>query len=140
MSDPGFESDIPLRVMALHALAYCERLFYLEEVEELYVADDRVYAGRELHESLGAGGGKDRSDPDERGRPMSLELACPKLGLVGRVDVIKRRDGQFIPYEHKRGKARRRRATQGHRPLRSPTRRDMEAPGRRILPQLRPHA
>mgnify|MGYP002623519683 FL=1 len=106
MSAP-IESDIPLRVMALHALAYCERLFYLEEVEELYVADDRVYAGRELHESLGAGGCKDRSDPNERGRPMSLELACPKLGLVGRVDVIKRRDGHLIPYEHKRGKARR---------------------------------
>lgn len=93
--------------MSLHALAYCERLFYLEEVEELYVADDRVYAGRELHESLGAGGGRNRSDPDERGRPMSLELSCPKLGLVGRMDVIKRRDGQLIPYEHKRGKARR---------------------------------
>jgi len=101
------QPDLPLRVMALHALAYCERLFYLEEVEGLYVADDRVYAGRELHESLGDGGGKDRRDPDERGRPMSLELACPRLGLVGRVDALKRRDGRFIPYEHKRGKARR---------------------------------
>jgi len=28
----------PIRVMALHALAYCERLFYLEEVEEIRVA------------------------------------------------------------------------------------------------------
>lgn len=27
----------PVRVMALHALAYCTRLFYLEEVEELLV-------------------------------------------------------------------------------------------------------
>ena len=35
-----------LRVMALHALAYCERLFYLEEVEELRVADEAVWAGR----------------------------------------------------------------------------------------------
>jgi CRISPR-associated protein Cas1 len=34
--------------MALHALAYCERLFYLEEVEELRVADDRVFDGRTL--------------------------------------------------------------------------------------------
>ena len=25
----------PIRVMALHALLYCERLFYLEEVEEI---------------------------------------------------------------------------------------------------------
>lgn len=35
--------------MSLHALAYCERLFYLEEVEETRVADERVYAGRRLH-------------------------------------------------------------------------------------------
>src|SRR5690242_1523725 len=39
----------PLRIMSLHALAYCERLFYLEEVEEIRVADERVYAGRRLH-------------------------------------------------------------------------------------------
>ncbi|PYV66548.1 MAG: hypothetical protein DMG96_42040 [Acidobacteria bacterium] len=36
-----------LHVHSLHALAYCERLFYLEEV--LRVADERVYAGRRLH-------------------------------------------------------------------------------------------
>lgn len=28
-----------IRVMALHALAYCERLFYLEEVEEIHIAN-----------------------------------------------------------------------------------------------------
>lgn len=43
-----------LRVMALHALAYCERLFYLEEVEEIRIADAAVYAGRRLHEELTA--------------------------------------------------------------------------------------
>ncbi len=31
-----------LRIMSWHALAYCERLFYLEEVEEMRVADERV--------------------------------------------------------------------------------------------------
>ena len=36
----------PVRVMALHALAYCERLFYLEEVENVRLADASVYAGR----------------------------------------------------------------------------------------------
>jgi CRISPR-associated protein Cas1 len=35
-------SEPLLRVMALHALAYCERLFYLEEVEEIRVADQAV--------------------------------------------------------------------------------------------------
>lgn len=38
-----------IRVSALHALAYCPRLFYLEEVEELYTQDASVFAGRRLH-------------------------------------------------------------------------------------------
>lgn len=85
----------PVRVMALHALAYCPRLFYLEEVEEIRVADDRVYAGRQLHSALEA---------DEDGESVSLELASEKLGLYGKVDCLRRRDGTHIPYEHKRGK------------------------------------
>ena len=31
---PVVNGEPPVRVMALHALAYCPRLFYLEEVEE----------------------------------------------------------------------------------------------------------
>jgi len=84
--------------MSLHALAYCHRLFYLEEVEEIRVADDRVYAGRELHVALEAG---------EDGEPTQLELADPELGLFGKVDALRRRDGSLIPYEHKRGRCRR---------------------------------
>src|SRR3954452_13193860 len=91
-------TDPPLRVMSLHALAYCHRLFYLEEVEEIRVADARVYAGRELHASLAA---------DEDGERTQLELADPAMGLVGKVDAIRRRDGALVPYEHKRGRARR---------------------------------
>src|SRR5207248_2910850 len=82
--------------MSLHALAYCQRLFYLEEVEEIRVADARVYAGRELHASLAA---------DEEGEQTQLELADPVLGLVGKVDAIRRRDGSLLPYEHKRGRS-----------------------------------
>lgn len=49
-------TDEPLiRVMALHALAFCERLFYLEEVEEIRVADANVYSGRRLHEEIDKG-------------------------------------------------------------------------------------
>ena len=59
----------PVRVMALHALAYCPRLFYLEEVEEIRVADDRVYAGRQLHAALEA---------DEDGEAVALELTSER--------------------------------------------------------------
>lgn len=94
-------SDPPLRVMSLHALLYCERLFYLEEVEEIRVADAAVYAGRELHESLAA------ADGGEGGALESVDLSSPALGLFGKVDCLKRRDGPLIPYEHKRGRCRR---------------------------------
>src|SRR6266508_4121304 len=48
-NSPHSKMAEPLRIMFLHALAYCERLFYLEEVEEMRMADERVYAGRRLH-------------------------------------------------------------------------------------------
>jgi CRISPR-associated protein Cas1 len=87
----------PVRVMALHALAYCPRLFYLEEVEEIRVADAAVFAGRQLHAALEA---------DEEGESVSIELNSNTWGLTGKVDGIRRRDGSLIPYEHKRGRPR----------------------------------
>jgi CRISP-associated protein Cas1 len=74
----------PLRVMALHALAYCHRLFYLEEVEEIRGASAAVFAGRELHAGLEA---------DDEGEWTSLELTSGPLGLTGKVDCLRRRDG-----------------------------------------------
>ncbi len=38
---------------------------------------------------------------------LRLELASEELGLAGVVDTIRRRDGGLVPYEHKRGRARR---------------------------------
>src|SRR5215218_7546140 len=92
---PLLENEPPIRVMALHALAYCRRLFYLEEVEEIRVADHRVFAGRHLHAALEA---------DEDGDAVSVDLASDALGLYGKVDCVRRRDGSHLPYEHKRGR------------------------------------
>lgn len=87
----------PLRIMSLHALAYCERLFYLEEVEELRVADARVFAGRRLHAEI------EREEDEEEW--LTLNLESEAWGLTGKVDCVRRRDGQIIPYEHKRGRS-----------------------------------
>lgn len=84
-----------LRVCALHAFAYCPRLFYLEEVEELYTQDAAVFAGRRLHEAI------DEQEGDEW---LDLYLEDEYLGLRGRVDALRTRDGKTIPYEHKRGR------------------------------------
>lgn len=84
-----------VRVMALHALAYCERLFYLEEVEELRVADANVYAGRRLHDDLDKG-------PDV----YTAELASERHGIRGKLDAARREDGRLVVTEHKKGKSR----------------------------------
>jgi CRISPR-associated protein Cas1 len=87
-----------LRIIALHDLNYCHRLFYLTEVEGLQAPNESMYAGRELHASL---------EVDEDGERAQLELADPELGLFGKVDAVRRRDGSILPYEHKRGRCRR---------------------------------
>ncbi len=87
-----------LKVSALHAFAYCPRLFYLEEVEALYTQDAAVFAGRKLHEEL---------EEQEEGEWEDLFLESVELGLRGRVDALRQRDEQVIPYEHKRGRCQR---------------------------------
>jgi CRISPR-associated protein Cas1 len=89
--------DSSLRINALHALLYCPRLFYLEEVEELYTADERVYAGRRLHQEL-------EQNLSDTGLE-TLTLESPTLGIRGKIDCLKTEKGQWIPYEHKRGRS-----------------------------------
>ena len=85
-----------IRVFALRTLEYCERLFYLEEVEDIQVADAAVFAGRTLHVELEQG-------EEQR----TFELASERLGLTGKVDAVRHREGHWVPYEHKKGRARR---------------------------------
>lgn len=98
LDHPELTQQDTIRVSALHALAYCPRLFYLEEVEELYTQDAAVFAGRRLHAEL---------EKQEEEEWEELLLESEELGLRGRVDALRTRDGQTIPYEHKRGRSRR---------------------------------
>jgi CRISPR-associated protein Cas1 len=92
---PALDRSETIRVNALHALAYCPRLYYLEEVEELYTQDAAVFAGRRLHVELEKGEGEEWT---------SLVLENADLGLRGKVDALRTRQGQTIPYEHKKGR------------------------------------
>jgi len=94
-------NDELIKAMSLHAINYCERLFYLEEVEGIELADESVYAGRRLHEELKP------EDVGEDGEWSEVYVSSESLGLTGKADCIKRRDGALIPYEHKRGRAKR---------------------------------
>ncbi len=103
MPDIDIPVDIPpntnqdtIRVSALHALAYCERLFFLEEVEELYTQDAAIFAGRRLHVQIEKQEGEEYEE---------LFLESTELGLRGKVDTLRTIDGILVPYEHKRGKS-----------------------------------
>lgn len=85
-----------MRAESLHALSYCDRLFYLQEVERLSSPDAALWAGRTLHEEL-----------EEPGEVTQLMIESAELGLRGKVDALRRRDGKLFPVEHKRGRARR---------------------------------
>jgi CRISPR-associated protein Cas1 len=87
------ESEPLLRVMSLHALAYCERLFYLEEVEEIRIADKAVFDGRRVHEEM------------DEGEFTSFTLEAPGLGVKGKLDALRRKDGRLVPVERKKGKS-----------------------------------
>jgi len=83
-----------VRVMGLHALAYCERLFHLEEVEEIRLADEKVVSGRRLHETI---------DPGPK--TWRMEMASESLGLRGAADCMRREDGGLVVVEHKKGRS-----------------------------------
>lgn len=91
----GLNDEPLIRVMALHAIEYCERLFYLEEVEEIRVADTAIYDGRRFHEQL----------PEY----VTLEqfvLQNEELGIRGKIDCLRTQQGMLVPYEYKKGHAR----------------------------------
>lgn len=93
---PAVEHDPLVRVYALNALAFCERRYYLEEVEGIQVADAAVYAGRTLHEAI---------EKEDEGTVERMVLDSPTLGMRGQMDALRRRDGRWLPYEHKRGRS-----------------------------------
>ena len=96
--------DELISVAALHALVYCERLFYLEEVERIRVADAAVFSGRALHARVDKAELDDGDDGEEGSWERPL-MECWELGLRGTADLLRRRDGGLVVYELKRGRS-----------------------------------
>ncbi|MBE9138188.1 type I-MYXAN CRISPR-associated endonuclease Cas1 [Nodosilinea sp. LEGE 07088] len=95
MTIPHTAAQVAINVSALQALFYCPRQYYLQEVEGIHTPNAEVYSGLRLHTELERDGG------DEW---QQYTLESEALGLRGRVDALKTRAGQTIPYEHKKGR------------------------------------
>jgi CRISP-associated protein Cas1 len=89
---------IPIR--RLSNLIYCERLFYFQYVENIFVEDSATAEGRLVHRVV--------DNPTEnRQRITSLHLSSEALGITGKIDAAEIVDGSFEIVEYKRGAAHR---------------------------------
>jgi CRISPR-associated protein Cas1 len=100
-------SLVPVRM--LNEFVYCPRLFYLEWVEDLFVDNADTLAGRLEHRRTDQPAGRvpapEMSD-DWSGTARSVMLDAPKLGLIGRIDLVEAVDGTVSPIEVKKGRPR----------------------------------
>ena len=92
------EHEPPIRVIAIRDLLYCERLFYLTEVENIQCPNEFIFAGRRLH-------GERVPEGDETPELRSFELSSEAWGLKGKVDAVRRRDGAWAAAARRRKRA-----------------------------------
>jgi len=99
--------DVPDLVPArmVNEMAYCPRLFFLEWVQARFADNAETVDGRYQHRVVDHEGGL-LPEPADVGavRARSVMLSSPKLGLVGRVDLVEGADGVVRPVDVKRGK------------------------------------
>ncbi|MGH9153935.1 MAG: CRISPR-associated endonuclease Cas4g/Cas1g [Acidimicrobiales bacterium] len=104
MSAPGDVPDlVPARMV--NEFAHCPRLFFLEWVQARFADNDDTVDGRYQHRVVDDPGGR-LPPPEEVGavRARSVLLSSPRLGLVGRVDVVEGEGGVVRPIDVKRGR------------------------------------
>lgn len=104
-SQPAEVPDlVPARMV--NEFAYCPRLFFLEWVQARFADNDDTVEGRYRHRAVDREGGRAPLPPDgDLRRTRSLLLSSPRLGLVGRIDVVEgSADGVVRPVDIKRGR------------------------------------
>lgn len=96
---------LPARMV--NEATYCLRLFYMEWVQSRFVDNTETVDGRFQHRVVDAAGGR-APGPGEIGDfkvARSVLLSSPRLGLVGRVDLVEGDGEEVVPVEYKRGSA-----------------------------------
>lgn len=114
MESPQFSSAsadadlLPVRMC--NELVYCERLFYLEHVQGVFVDSADTINGRAEHERAANRGRRRRTStgdelPPWPEVPHTLDLTSSAWGVRGKIDFIEVHDDQVTVVETKHGKA-----------------------------------
>lgn len=98
-------SFIPVRM--LNEVQYCERLFYLMHVKELFEENVDTVEGASQHRKADKRIRKGEIAPEEiwGTAPLSLHLGDVSLGIVGKLDTVSLEDNQWAPIESKHSSA-----------------------------------
>jgi CRISPR-associated protein Cas1 len=100
-----------LPVRMCNELVYCERLFYLEHVQGIFVDSADTISGRDQHERAAKRGNRTRSSkgdaelPPWPELPRSLDIVSEAWGVRGKIDFLEIEDEQIVVVETKHGKA-----------------------------------
>ncbi|MDF1659644.1 MAG: CRISPR-associated endonuclease Cas1 [Verrucomicrobiales bacterium] len=101
------ETQPIMPVRRLHNYIYCERLFYLQWVEDLWVENADTTAGSHTHRSTDKPSHwKDEVDLSDRARVRSISIESEKLGLRGVIDLVESEDDGMEVIDYKKGAAR----------------------------------
>lgn len=83
--------------------AYCPRLFYLMEVEGVYLPNEETEAGKAVHKRVD----RPSSDTEDEVRPKSvrsLTLTSDRLKLTATLDLAEIDGNHAIPVEYRKGR------------------------------------
>lgn len=99
----------PLPVRRLHNFLYCQRLFYLQWVEDLFVENADTAAGSSVHKRVDEPSHLRPQDLDlnERSELRAVALYSERHGLSGIADLIENTEDGRELMDYKRGVARR---------------------------------
>jgi CRISP-associated protein Cas1 len=108
-TSPASESPPRMPVRRLQNFAYCQRLFYLQWVEEIFVENADTVEGSAVHRQTDKPS-QMPDDPREMGLPegarvRSLTLESEALGLTGKIDVCEGTEDGIEVIDHKKGSA-----------------------------------
>jgi CRISPR-associated protein Cas1 len=88
--------------------AYCPRLFYLMEVEGIYLPSADTEQGNAVHRKVNKPSAQaDKEETSDRDRPKvvrSLTLTSQKLGLTATMDLAEISGNIAVPVEYRKGK------------------------------------
>lgn len=86
---------------------YCPRLFYLQWVERIFVANSDTVEGAHLHRRVDEPTLVGAEDSDAPKILRSIALDDPELGLTGVLDVAEESEEGIVIVDYKKGAARR---------------------------------